>query len=99
MPFCCSQGSLGGQSVVLAYSASNAVWAALAGSPVVHISKPTMRVTVRTLIADPLHLHIAVRPDNTASKGGICRVVPLSLQDWVQQADIWPQALYCLFTA
>ena len=97
MPFCCSQGSLGRQRVVLAYSAPTAVRAAPASAPTSHFSMPPMRVTIRTLVADPPDSFYTVWSDNTAAKGGICRVVPLLLQDWVQQADIWHWPDCCLF--
>ena len=44
---------------------------------------------VRTLIADPVDLAVGVRLDEDATKVGITSMVPLALQPWAEQADVW----------
>ena len=44
---------------------------------------------IRTLIADPVDLAMGVRLDEDPAKVGIASMVPLALQQWAEQADVW----------
>ena len=59
-----------------------------------------MRMAVWALVASPPHLPVAVRPDKDVAKMSILGMIPLALQHWAEQADVWAQALllacFCL---
>ena len=54
-------------------------------------------MAIWALIASPPHLPAAVRPDEDVAKVSILGTVPLALQQWAEQADVWALLLTCAF--
>ena len=44
---------------------------------------------IRTLIADPAHFAMGVRLDEDVAKVVVASMVPLALQQWAEQANVW----------
>ena len=50
---------------------------------------PLVLMPIRTLIADPVYLALGIRLDEDAAKVDITSMVPLALQQWAEQLDVW----------
>ena len=57
-----------------------------------------MRMTIWTIRARPMHLPMAVWGDEYVAQVSICGMVPLLLQLWAKQADVWTLLLFGLLT-
>ena len=79
----------------MAESTACALRTPVAGSPVLDNSIPLMCMTIWALITDPPSLPFTVWPDDNIAHVRISRIVPLILQTWFEEADIWP-VLLCL---
>ena len=54
-----------------------------------------MRMAIWALIASPPHLSCSVRLDEDVAKMGISGMIPLALQHWAEQTDVWAMLLAC----
>ena len=52
-------------------------------------SFPHMRLAIWALITAPPHLSVTVRLDQDVVKMHILDMMPLALQHWAEQADVW----------
>ena len=48
-----------------------------------------MRMAIRALVTAPPHLSVSVRLDEDVAVVNILGVMPLALQHWAEQADVW----------
>jgi len=61
--------------------------------PVIHSSHPFMCKSTGTLIAHPPHIQGAGRLDDDISQVKILGMMPLLLDSWPEEADIWSTML------
>ena len=90
VPLSCSPWSHNGQAVVLAHLAAAALRAACAPASVADCCCPVMQVAVWTSITSPCHFPIAEWLDHNIAQVSISSMVPLPLQSWTEEADVWP---------
>ena len=57
---------------------------------------PDMRMAVGALGTAPPHLSVTVRLNEGAAKMSIFGTMPLALQHWAEQADVWTLLLICV---
>ena len=57
-----------------------------------------MRMTIWTIRACPMHLPMAVWGDEYVAQVSIFGLVPLLLQLWAEQADVWTLLLFGMLT-
>ena len=67
-----------------------------ASGPGINAGFPGMGMAKWALITLPPHLPVAVRPDEDVAKMSILGMIPLALQNWAQQADVWTLVLVCV---
>ena len=84
--------------VMLTHFPASAEWAAIIPCSVCHFGLPPMRMTIWTIRACPMHLPMAVWRDEYVAQVSICDMVPLLLQLWAKQADVWTLLLFGLLT-
>ena len=87
---------LGGQGVVLAHFFPSALRAAPALASIVDSSSPFVQVAIWTLVTLPPGQPVAVKFDDNRAKVFLCSMVPLFLQNRIQQANIWSCCLCIL---
>ena len=86
-----------GKRIVLTHSLVYAEGAGSANGSVCNARFPDMRMAVRALIATPPCLSCSVRlnEDVRSSKMSVLSMIPLELQHWAEQADVWALLLAC----
>ncbi len=87
-----------GHRVMLTHFPASAEWAAIILCSACHLGLPLMRMTIWTLRACPAHLPMAVWGDEYVAQVSICGMVPLLLQFWAKQADVWTLLLFGVLT-
>jgi len=87
-----------GHRVMLTHFPASAEWAAIILCSACHLSLPLMGVTIWTVRACPVHLPMAVWGDEYVAQVSICGMVPLLLQLWAKQADVWTLLLFGVLT-
>ena len=55
-----------------------------------------MQVAIWALLTCPEHFFVALWSDENVAKVAICSMIPLLLQDWIQEADVWACLLLLL---
>ena len=86
---------LGGKRIVLTHSLVCAEGAGYAKGSVCNARFPDMRMAVRALIASPPCLSCSVRLYADVPKMSVLSIIPLELQHWAEQADVWALLLAC----
>jgi len=66
--------------------------------PIGDTGHPFMWESTWTLITHPPNPNVAVRLDNDVSQVKVLGMVPLLLDLWPEEADIWPTMLYWCFS-
>ena len=93
--FCSKVRMLGGQGIMLTHSLACTERAGCASGSVSHTRFPSMRMAIGALIASPPHLSVSVRLDDDLLKMGVLGMIPLELQHWAEQADVWALLQAC----
>ena len=97
VPLGCSPWRYGGQAVVFAHLVAAAPWAAIAIGSVFDRCCPLMQVAVWTSITFPGHFPTAKWLNHNIAQVSISSMVPLPLQTWAEEADVW-RPLLCFLT-
>ena len=86
----------GSKRVMLTHSFAYAEWTAIILCSVAHLGLPLMGMTIWTIRACPMHLSPAVWSNADIAQVCIFGMVPLLLQLWAEQADVWALLLFGL---
>ena len=81
--------ALVGKAVMGAHSRTRAERAACAVCSVIYSCCPAVLMPIRTLVADPVDFASGLRLDEDVDEVSILFMVPLALQQWAEQADVW----------
>ncbi len=86
----------GSNGVMLTHSFAYAEWTISIVCSVVNSSLPLMGMTIWTIRACPMHPSFGVWGDVNIAQVSILGMVPLLLQLWAEQADVWTLLLFGL---
>ena len=87
--------TLRGQRIVLTHFFVGTEGAGRAPRPEINTSFPGMRMAGGALVTAPPHLSCSVRLDEDMPKMTVFGMIPLVLQYWTEQTDVWVLLLAC----